>query len=166
MDSIQKTWETQYLIRFPDCDPFNHLNNSRYLDYFINAREDHLTQFHHFNIYELAREKGISWVVSKNQIVYLKPALLMETVSIRTTLIRMDDREIEVEMSMWSADKKVLKAFLWTTFVHFNLKTQRRETHSSDLMETFAPYNLAFPASLLFEQRLVELKTFPDKIIM
>jgi acyl-CoA thioester hydrolase len=112
MEELQKTWESKSLIRFPDCDPFNHLNNSRYLDYFINAREDHLLKFHHFNIYELAREKGISWVVSKNQIVYLRPALLMETVVIQSTLGRMDEKEILVEMSMWNSDKTILKLFM------------------------------------------------------
>ena len=30
------------MTRFSDCDPFGHLNNARYIDYFINAREDHL----------------------------------------------------------------------------------------------------------------------------
>lgn len=158
MEELQKTWESKSLIRFPDCDPFNHLNNSRYLDYFINAREDHLLKFHHFNIYELAREKGISWVVSKNQIVYLRPALLMETVVIQSTLGRMDEKEILVEMSMWNSDKTILKAFLWTNFVHFNLKTQRRETHSPDLMKEFEPYCISLPASVYFEQRLEEIK--------
>ena len=28
------------IIRFQDCDPYSHLNNGRYLDYFMNARED------------------------------------------------------------------------------------------------------------------------------
>ena len=158
MEELQKTWESKSLIRFPDCDPFNHLNNSRYLDYFINAREDHLLKFHHFNIYELAREKGISWVVSKNQIVYLRPALLMETVVIQSTLGRMDEKEILVEMSMWNSDKTILKAFLWTNFVHFNLKTQRRETHSTDLMKAFEPYCISLPASVYFEQRLEQIK--------
>jgi len=158
MIELQTTWETEYLIRFPDCDPFNHLNNSRYIDYFINAREDHLLKFHHFNIYELAREKGISWVVSEHQIVYLKPALLMETVIIQSTLIRMDEREIEVELIMWNQDKTILKDFLWTKFVHFNLKTQRREIHSADLMNAFRPYCISLPPSVLFEQRLEQLR--------
>jgi YbgC/YbaW family acyl-CoA thioester hydrolase len=158
MEELQKTWESKSLIRFPDCDPFNHLNNSRYLDYFINAREDHLVKYHHFNIYELAREKGISWVVSKNQIAYLRPALLMETVIIQTTLIRMDDQEITVEMSMWNLDKTIIKAFLWSTFVHFNLKTQRREKHSADLMTAFEPYSISLPESVHFEERLDQIK--------
>ena len=159
MESKQKTWESQYLIRFPDCDPFNHLNNSRYLDYFINAREDHLLRYHQFNIYEYAKEKGISWVVSKNQIIYLRPALLMETVTIQTSLLRMDNREILVEMSMWNRDKSVMKAFLWTQFVHFNLITQRREVHSAELMAWFEPYNVSLPQNVQFEERLAQIKS-------
>jgi YbgC/YbaW family acyl-CoA thioester hydrolase len=158
MEELQKTWESKSLIRFPDCDPFNHLNNARYLDYLINAREDHILKFHHFNIYELARKKGISWVVSRNQIAYLKPALLMETVIIQSTLLRMDEREILVEMSMWNTDKTILKAFLWTNFVHFNILTQRRETHSDELMQSFQPYSISLPASVLFEQRLEQIR--------
>ena len=48
---MQKAFESEALIRFPDCDPFNHLNNAHYLDYFINAREDHLMNGMGFNIY-------------------------------------------------------------------------------------------------------------------
>src|SRR5207237_1452464 len=94
-----KIWESKSLIRFPDCDPFNHLNNSRYIDYFINAREDHLL-VHGFNLYKLALEKGLGWVVSLNQIAYLKPAYLNETVVIQSTLLHMKEKEVLIEMRM------------------------------------------------------------------
>jgi YbgC/YbaW family acyl-CoA thioester hydrolase len=158
MEPLQKTWESKSLIRFPDCDPFNHLNNSRYLDYFINAREDHLMKFHEFNIYELARQKGISWVISKNQIAYLKPALLMEWVSIQSSLVKMEDSDILVEMTMWNEHGSILKSFLWTNFVHFNLRTQRREVHSKELMEAFQPYCISLPGNINFEERLEQIK--------
>ncbi len=35
---FNKEPETQIVIRFQDCDPFGHLNNARYIDYFVNAR--------------------------------------------------------------------------------------------------------------------------------
>lgn len=158
MQNAQKVCESKSLIRFPDCDPFNHLNNSRYIDYFINAREDHLLQFHHFNIYQLAREKNISWVVSKNQIAYLKPAFLMETVLIQTVIIKLEEKSILVEMRMWNEDKTLLKAFMWTQFVHFNLKAQKPESHSADLMDQFRPFVLSLPGTTGFEQRLEHLK--------
>lgn len=64
-------------VRFQDCDPFNHLNNSKYIDYFINAREDHLLENYNLDIYTMALKEGISWVVASNQISYLRPALMM-----------------------------------------------------------------------------------------
>ncbi|MEM8567925.1 MAG: thioesterase family protein, partial [Bacteroidota bacterium] len=54
--TLMKTLESIHTIRFPDCDPFNHLNNARYIDYFINAREDHELQHFNFNAYAHADE--------------------------------------------------------------------------------------------------------------
>src|SRR5215212_2403304 len=122
MNTDSKVWESKSLIRFPDCDPFNHLNNARYLDYFINAREDHAIANLNFNIYHFAAKHGLSWVVSKTQIVYLKPAFLMETVIIDSTILELGEKELLVEMKMWDEQKKKLKSVLWTKFVHVNLK--------------------------------------------
>lgn len=85
--TLPKELESQSLIRFPDCDPFNHLNNSRYIDYIINAREDQLMSYYDFDVYKLAKEQGLSWVVAQTQIAYLAPAELMEIVTIQTRLM-------------------------------------------------------------------------------
>ena len=156
--SDTKVFESSYLIRFPDCDPFNHLNNSRYLDYFINAREDHLTQHHHFNIYQYAKQHGKSWVVSQNQIVYLKPAMLMETVVIQSTILALREKDIQVEMMMWNKDKTQLKSILWNTFVHFNFTTQRSDVHTEELIQHFKPYENPLPIPMDFEQRVQQIK--------
>ena len=150
--------ESIALIRFPDCDPFNHLNNSRYIDYFINAREDHLWQHYEMNIYAYGRQHGKSWVVGQNQVAYLKPAMLMEQVVITSTILELTDTDITVEMQMLNKDKTQLKAVLWSKFVHFNLQTQRRETHSNELMEYFKPLVNPFPERIDFEQRVAQLK--------
>jgi acyl-CoA thioester hydrolase len=154
---MEKFSESSVVIRFPDCDPFNHLNNSRYIDYFINTREDHLTNDHQFNIYAYAKEKKLSWVVSQNQIAYLKPAVLMETVVIQTGILQMDDKQILVEMRMWNKEKTKLKALLWTRFVHFNFMTQKSETHSAELMTKFKPFENSSIRADSFETRVEEL---------
>ena len=159
MSTNSKVWESKVLIRFPDCDPFNHLNNARYLDYFINAREDHSVAYLDFNIYHFAAKHGLSWVVAKNQIVYLKPALLMETVVIDSTMLELKEKEILVEMKMWNETKQKLKSVLWTNFVHINLKTQKPERHSLQLMDLFKPFENTLPQKISFDQRVEELKT-------
>lgn len=125
------------IVRFQDCDPFNHLNNGRYLDYFMNAREDHLVEFYHINIYDMAREQGISWVVASNKIAYLRPAFLMERVVIESQIISFSERDTLVEMRMYNASKSELKALLWSNFVHYHIGNQRVEKHGPALMELF-----------------------------
>ena len=154
---MEKFSESSVTIRFPDCDPFNHLNNSRYIDYFINAREDHLAKDHQFNIYAYAKEKKLSWVVSQNQIAYLKPAILMETVVILSGILQMDQKQILVEMQMWNKEKTKLKSLLWTRFTHFNFAIQKSETHSPELMAKFKPFENSGIGVGSFERRIEEL---------
>lgn len=124
-------------IRFQDCDPFNHLNNGRYVDYFLNAREDHLLEHYGLDIYRIARETGLSWVVSTTQMAFLRPAFLMEKVVIETQLILASRKHVEVEMRMWDETKTTLKSFCWMGFVHFDLRTNKVNEHSAEYLALF-----------------------------
>lgn len=154
----EKVWESTSLIRFPDCDPFNHLNNARYIDYFVNAREDHLRTYAGFHIYRFAQEQGLSWVVSKNQIAYIRPAFLMENVVIASTLLELRERDLLVEMQMWNEGRNKLKSVLWTEFAHINLKTQKAQAHGEELITAFRRYINPLPAPVNFDQRVALLK--------
>lgn len=158
MNTTTKLWESKVLIRFPDCDPFNHLNNARYIDYFINAREDQVMQNMNFNIYHFAAQSGLGWVVNKNQIVYLKPAFLAETVVIDSTLLRLGDSELLIEMKMWNEKKDVLKSVMWTNLVHINIKMQKPEKHSRELLEKFRPYENPLNPAIHFDARVEQLR--------
>ncbi len=158
MEQLQKLPESKMKIRFPDCDPFNHLNNSRYIDYFLNAREDHLLASYGFDLYKLAIEKGVGWVVAQNQVAYLSPATLMETVTIQTHLLAYDDKSLLMEGLMWNENKTILRSVLWATFVHFDLKTQRSSNHNAELMELFGEVTDPLPGKMTFEERIRNLK--------
>jgi acyl-CoA thioester hydrolase len=149
-----KIAESTHIIRFPDCDPFNHLNNSRYIDYLINAREDHLLNQYNFPIYQYAAETHTSWVVALNKIAYLSPAYLMEKVVIQSCLLQISSTDILVEMMMWDAEKKKLKALLWTSFVHVDLKTQKRIEHNGSLMQQFTQLVQSIPHPIDFDERI------------
>ena len=135
---MKKKLESSSKIRFQDCDPFNHLNNSKYIDYFLNAREDQLLEHYHLNIQEHIQQKGNAWVVASNQIQYLKPVGAMEVVRIESQLIKYSENSLLVEMKMWNADKTVLKSILWTKFVYFSIQTQKKVSHSPDEQALFS----------------------------
>ena len=153
-----KISESPHIIRFPDCDPFNHLNNSRYIDYLINARKDHLLKHYNIPIYQYAAETKTSWVVALNKIVYLSPAYLMEKVNIQSCIIQMNSSDILVEMLMWDAEKKKLKALLWTSFVHVDLKTQMRINHNESLTQQFSILVQPLPHAIDFDERVAFVK--------
>jgi thioesterase-3 len=136
---LAKELESTTLIRFQDCDPFQHLNNSAYIDYFMNAREDQLNQFYDFRIFEVFQQTGQAWVVSKNQIAYLAPAVMQEHVLIRTKLIEMTDSILVVEGLMLDAAARRLKAIVWIEFTFISLLNGRPAQHPDEFMQQFQP---------------------------
>lgn len=116
-----------YRIRFSDCDPFGHLNNARYIDYFLNAREDHLKDHYQIDLKDFYGQ-GIGWLVGSHEIIYRKPAPYNERVYIGSALLKIvDDNTLLVEMLMMDEKQSHVKSILWTTFIPVNVKTGRRE---------------------------------------
>lgn len=150
---MTKILESKIRVRFQDCDPFNHLNNSSYIDYFFNAREDQLLRDYDIDIYRHAKETGKGWVVVSNQISYFKPALLTETVTIESQIVNFSPRSIQVELRMFDETKKQLKAVMWSKVVYFDIKSQRGAVHSEDFMKLFSEAHAPLEAKT-FEERM------------
>ncbi|MFA6057708.1 MAG: acyl-CoA thioesterase [Taibaiella sp.] len=153
---MEKVLKTTRKIRFQDCDPFNHLNNSKYLEYFINAREDQIAEHYDLDVFKYFQTTGLSWVVLSNQISYIKPASTMETVIIESQLIQYTDNVLLVEMKMWNEHETELKAILWTKFIQYNVQTKKVSNHSDDLMKLFQSIVLPVEQSV-FENRYIEI---------
>ena len=158
MAEFKKVLESNMKIRFHDCDPFNHLNNSRYIDYIVTARGDQLIENYDFDIYKLAREKGLGWVSALTQISYLSPAYLMEEAVIQTRLINCSEKSLLLEALMWDDTKSNLKAVMWTKLVHFNLKTKGSHLHDEELMQFFRQIGHPLETIMSFEKRIQNLK--------
>lgn len=157
MSNLPKILTSKAIIRFQDCDPFNHLNNSKYIDYLMNAREDQILKNYQLDIFDYARKKGKSWVVKSNQIAYLKPAFLMESVTIESQLMHYNEKELSVELRMWDNNQTHLKALLWSTFSHFDIKAQESTIHEEELLKLFDSIMLPIE-SKSFEKRVLEYK--------
>ena len=135
MPPLVRTPETQHRIHFQDCDMLGHLNNARYLDYFLNAREDQVAEHYDLNMGELARAQHAAWVITKHHLSYLKPARQGATVRIRTQLIHFDNRNLVVEMQMRAADGQRLLALLWSEMAFVQLPAGTRLDHADALMD-------------------------------
>ena len=138
MPAKQKILTSTSKVRFQDCDPFNHLNNLKYIEYFINAREDHLLDYYDLDIYEYARENGEAWVVAANKIAYLRSAVQMEKILIESQVIDYSNRGLQVEMRMWDLARSQFKALMWINFAYIDIQTGKSVKHPQNMMELFA----------------------------
>jgi len=135
--SLPKLLRSQATVRFQDCDPYGHLYNGKYIDYFMNAREDQLIEHYDLDIYHVGTTEGLGWVVAQNQIAYLQPAMLMEKVWITSKLIEFSPRSITVEFQMLNTDESLLKALMWSRFVHFDIRKRQSATHAEKYTQLF-----------------------------
>jgi YbgC/YbaW family acyl-CoA thioester hydrolase len=131
---MEKAPVSFYKVRFNDCDPLGHLNNSKYIDYFLNAREDHLLDHYGIDLRDWA-VKGIVFVVSHHEIRYLRPVMYNERIGIQSALIGWGDNWLLVEMLLFDEARQQLKAVLWTTFTRIDPRTGKRVSHPADFME-------------------------------
>ena len=135
-DQSPRILSSTAIIRFQDCDPYAHLNNGRYLDYFMNAREDQVWKEYDFNIYEYSRTTSLGWVVTQNQIAYIRPATLMEEVTIESQLTESKSKFLQIEMRMFDVER-MLKSLLWVQLVHVDIRKAKSVEHGPDLQELF-----------------------------
>ena len=135
MPRLTQTPETTYRVHFQDCDMLGHLNNARYLDYFLNAREDHTTEHYALNMGELAREQKAAWVITKHHISYLKPARQGVQVRILSQLIHFDNSSLVLEMQMRDEASERLLALLWSEMAFVAMPASTRTDHSNAMMD-------------------------------
>ncbi|WP_128543771.1 acyl-CoA thioesterase [Larkinella soli] len=152
--------ESRVMIRFQDCDPLQHLNNSKYFDYYFNAREDQVAKLYNFSLLQLFREYNTSWVVYQHQIAYVRPAMVSEWIRIRSRLIYCNEDTLVTEYYMTDDGGKQLKNVLWMTSKYVSVLTGKRIPHSPEVMDflnTICVRDVDFH-NLSFNERIKQIK--------
>lgn len=142
---MEKEISSEVKIRFSDCDPIGHLNNVKYLEYMMNAREDHVEQFYGFTYEEYTRRTGCTWIAIQNEIGYLKEVRYNAVVQITSKTIQISDRISKVEMLMKSLDGKTIHAVLWITVIYFNMKTRKSDVMPQETLDNFGRFLVEIP---------------------
>lgn len=138
--TMEKEITSTAKIRFSDCDPIGHLNNVKYLEYMLNAREDHVESFYGFTYEEYSRKTGCTWITIQNEIAYLKEVRYNSKVMITSKTIEVSDRISKIEILMKSEDGKTINAVLWMNIIYFNMKTRTSETQPEEVKDLFKEY--------------------------
>ncbi|WP_161626886.1 acyl-CoA thioesterase [Desulfospira joergensenii] len=152
-------------VNFEDCDPFSHLNNAQYLNYFLNAREEQLRTHKVLNIFEHSRKTGNSWAVISHDIRYMKPALLGEELEIWSRMLTFDTLRNLVEFVMVNPENGQLKAMMHTQFAYFSIRDAKPAKPDENLVRLFGEIAL-FPGTPLYSIKMEDrLKAVKQEIL-
>ena len=155
MNELKKELESEAFIAFSDCDPFRHLNNARYIDYFLNAREHQLMEAYQFSLADWGA-KGKGWFVTQNLVAYLKPARYAETVVMISRILLFNDYDLHLEMIMLDKKRTAFKSLFWSKFSHIDLITGKKLEHSKELKELFN--------TVCYREEDIELQSFDRRV--
>lgn len=137
---MEKELSTVVKVRFSDCDPIGHLNNVKYLEYMLNAREDHVEHGYGFTYEEYTRRTGCTWITVQNEIAYLKEVRYNAKVMITSKTIEIGDRLSKVEILMKSEDGKTIHSVLWLTVIYFDMKTRASVSQPEETKDLFKKF--------------------------
>ena len=155
MNEFKKELESTAFIAFSDCDPFRHLNNARYIDYFLTAREQQLLEAYKFSLAEWGA-KGVGWFVTQNLVAYLKPANYAETIIMVSRILAYTNFDLHLEMIMWDKKRTGLKSVFWSRFSHIDLKEGKKLEHSQELKDLFE--------AVCYKEENIELQNFDKRV--
>ena len=122
-------------VAFSDCDPFGMLYNTRYLDYVLDARDDHMLD--RFGVDILKPMRSGAPVIVGHQVSYFEPARAHEEVLVSTCTLDLTPTSLILEGVITSGDERRIKYHQWTSLRMLDLKSGRASELTDDDFQAF-----------------------------
>jgi acyl-CoA thioester hydrolase/thioesterase-3 len=130
-------FESELSVRPDDIDMFNHVHNSKYLDYVLAARYEQMDRFYGMS-WEKFEEQGYGWVVSKVTIAFKRPLKMGDQMIIRTGILEMNERGCVVQFEILNKKTSKVASDGVFEYVMIDLKTQRSSKVTPEMIEAYS----------------------------
>ena len=117
-------FESELSVRPDGIDMFNHVHNSKYLDYVLAARYEQMEKCYGMS-WEKFAEQGYGWVVARVTIHFKRPLKMGDKIKVRTGILEMNEKGSQVQFEIINvANGKVASDGVFD-YVMIDLVTQR-----------------------------------------
>lgn len=132
-----KKFSTLFKVRPDDIDMFNHVHNSRYLDYVLAARYEQMESGYGMSM-ETFLEMGYGWVVKTAHVEFKRPLTLGEQFKVTTGILSMDEKSSKVKFEILSLKTGKICSDGWFDYVLIDLKTGRGMKITEEMLEKYS----------------------------
>ena len=128
---------TSHRVRPDDIDMFNHVHNSKYLDYVLAARYEQMEQYYGMAI-EKFLELGYGWVVKTVNINYKRPLGLSDTFVVTTGLLEISQKGCKVMFEIKNSKSGKICSDGAFDFVMIDIKSGNGVALTKDMIEKYS----------------------------
>lgn len=137
MESCYAVFETQLKIRPDDIDMHRHVHNSKYLDYVLAARLDQMERCYGMAM-EAFHERGLTWFVRAAHIEHLRSLQLSDSITVRTSIQKIERREVTVGFEIVRRRDGKLSAEGYFRYTLVDLASGRPQVIPEDIARAYS----------------------------
>ncbi len=130
-------FESELNVRPDDIDMFNHVHNSKYLDYVLAARYEQMEKYYGMS-WEQFEEMGFGWVVVKVTIAFKRALKMGDQMIIRTGILEMNDKGSSVQFEIINKKTKKVASDGVFDYAMIDLKTQRASKVTPEMIAAYS----------------------------
>jgi thioesterase-3 len=130
-------FESELNVRPDDIDMFNHVHNSKYLDYVLAARYEQMDKFYGMS-WENFAEQGYGWVVTKVTISFKRALLMGDTMLIRTGIVEMNEKGCIVQFEIINKKTGKVASDGLFDYAMIDLKTKRSCKVTDEMIKAYS----------------------------
>jgi acyl-CoA thioester hydrolase/thioesterase-3 len=137
MSQNYSRFTTTLKVRPDDIDMFNHVHNSKYLDYVLAARYEQMEAFYGMSM-EKFMNLGFGWVVSSVNIDFKRPLSLGDTFTVETGIESIHKKGCRITFKITNLKNKKTSSDGWFDFIMIDLKTGKSAFVSDDVITLYS----------------------------
>ena len=130
-------FESELRVRPDDIDMFNHVHNSKYLDYVLAARYEQMEKSYNMPWEHFTRQ-GLGWVVSHVDINFKRPLLMNDLMLIRTGILTMHDKGCSVQFEIINKKTGKVASDGVFDYVLIDLNTSRGTKVTEEMIKAYS----------------------------
>jgi acyl-CoA thioester hydrolase/thioesterase-3 len=129
-------FSTELAVRPDDIDMFQHVHNSKYLDYIQAARYDQMVNCYKVSMGEFIA-MGYGWVVKKATLNFKRPLILSDVMIVSTQVKEISGSDAMIDFEIVNKNSEKLCCDGQMIYTMINLKTGRSEKIPETLKEKY-----------------------------
>ena len=119
-------FSTELAVRPDDIDMFQHVHNSRYLDYIQAARYEQMTRCYKMTMEEFI-VMGYGWVVKKATLNFKRALIMSDVMTVSTQVREIDGSDAIIDYEIVNKKNEKICCDGQMVYTMINLKTGRSE---------------------------------------